>query len=127
MRLAWPELRPGYGLPAGRRKLWESKTAKGRDQMSELQTAGMEDQEKATSEEDVLTRVRKLVAEELNVDENEVTPEASFQDDLGADSLALVELIMAFEDKFDIDNIPDEDAEKIKTVRDAADYLTSRI
>lgn len=94
--------------------------------MSELQTAGMEGQQEAAVDEDVLTKVRKLVAEELNVDENEVTPEASFQDDLGADSLALVELIMAFEDKFDIDNIPDEDAEKIKTVRDAASYLASR-
>ena len=95
--------------------------------MSELQTAGTEGQQQIAVDEDVLTNVRKLVAEELNVDENEVTPEASFQDDLGADSLALVELIMAFEDKFDIDNIPDEDAEKIKTVRDAAAYITSHV
>ena len=63
------------------------------------------------------------MAEELNVDLSEVTPEASFQDDLGADSLALVELIMAFEEKFEIDSIPDEDADKIKTVQDAADYI----
>jgi acyl carrier protein len=96
--------------------------------MSELQTAGMESQEEITAmDEDVLTRVRKLVAEELNIDESEVTPDASFQDDLGADSLALVELIMAFEDKFDIENIPDEDAEKIKTVRDAANYIATRV
>ena len=96
--------------------------------MSELQTAGMGSQEEiAAMDEDVLTRVRKLVAEELNIDESEVTPDASFQDDLGADSLALVELIMAFEDRFDIENIPDEDAEQIKTVRDAANYITTRI
>jgi acyl carrier protein len=96
--------------------------------MSELQTAGMEGREEAVSaDEDILTKVRKLVAEELNVDESEVTPDASFQDDLGADSLALVELIMAFEDKFDIENIPDEDAEKIKTVQDAATYIAGRV
>lgn len=77
-------------------------------------------------EEEIFAKVRKLVAEELNVDENEVTPEATFQDDLGADSLALVELIMAFEEKFDIENIPDEDAEQIKSVQDAVDYITRR-
>ena len=79
------------------------------------------------ADDQVMAKVRKVVAEELNVDESEVTPEASFQDDLGADSLALVELIMAFEDKFDIDNIPDEEAEQIKTVRDAADYIENRL
>ena len=77
-------------------------------------------------EEEIFAKVRKLVAEELNVDENEVTPEATFQDDLGADSLALVELIMAFEEKFEIENIPDEDAEQIKSVQDAVDYITRR-
>jgi acyl carrier protein len=75
-------------------------------------------------EDEILAKVKQLVAEELNVDESEVTPEASFQDDLGADSLAQVELIMAFEEKFEIDNIPDEDADKIKTVRDAVTYIT---
>jgi len=75
------------------------------------------------AEQDILDKVRALVAEELNVDVSEVTPQASFQDDLGADSLALVELIMAFEEKFEIDSIPDEDADKIKTVQDAADYI----
>lgn len=79
------------------------------------------------TDDQIMSKVRKVVAEELNVDESEVTPEASFQDDLGADSLALVELIMAFEDKFDIENIPDEEAEQIKTVRDAADYIENRL
>lgn len=72
---------------------------------------------------EILAKVRKLVAEELNVDEGEVTPGASFQDDLGADSLALVELIMAFEEKFEIDNIPDDEADKIKTVQNAVEYI----
>lgn len=76
--------------------------------------------------EEIFAKVRRLVAEELNIDESEITPEASFQDDLGADSLALVELIMAFEEKFEIDNIPDEDAEKITTVRHAVEYIERR-
>ena len=79
------------------------------------------------ADDQIMAKVKKVVAEELNVDENEVTPEASFQEDLGADSLAQVELIMAFEDKFDIENIPDDEAETIKTVRDAAEYIESRL
>ena len=71
----------------------------------------------------ILMDVKRLVAQELGIDEAEVTPEASFQDDLGADSLALVELLMAFEEKFEIDNIPDEDADKIRTVADAVSYI----
>ena len=71
----------------------------------------------------ILVNVKKLVAQELGIDEAEVTPEASFQDDLGADSLALVELLMAFEEKFEIDSIPDEDADKIRTVADAVTYI----
>ena len=67
-------------------------------------------------------RVRKIVVEQLGVKEDEVTAEASFVDDLGADSLDLVELIMAMEEKSDIE-IPDEDAEKIATVQDAVDYV----
>ena len=77
-------------------------------------------------EDEIFAKVKKLVAEELNVDESEVTPEATFQDDLGADSLALVELIMAIEEKFEIENIPDEDAEQIRTVQDAVDYIARR-
>jgi acyl carrier protein len=61
----------------------------------------------------------------LGVDESQVDPTASFVDDLGADSLDIVELVMAFEEKFDLD-IPDEDAEKITTVKDAIDYITAK-
>lgn len=77
-------------------------------------------------EEELFEQVRKLVAEELNIDEAEVTPQASFQDDLGADSLALVELVMAFEERFELDNIPDEDMEGIRTVQDAVNYIAAR-
>ena len=67
-------------------------------------------------------RVKKIVAEQLSTSEDQITSESSFVDDLGADSLDLVELIMAMEEKFDIE-IPDEDAEKIVTVKDAVDYV----
>ena len=67
-------------------------------------------------------RVKQIVVEQLGVDEGEVTPTASFVDDLGADSLDTVELVMAFEENFGIE-IPDEDAEKIATVKDAVDYI----
>jgi len=73
------------------------------------------------------TKIRKIVAEELNVAEDDVTMDASFQDDLGAYSLALVELIMALEEQFELDGIPDEDAEKIKSVKDAVAYIDARI
>jgi len=68
-------------------------------------------------------RVKEIVAEQLNVEEAQVTNEASFMDDLGADSLDTVELVMALEEEFDIE-ISDEDAEKIQTVQDAIDYIT---
>ncbi|MGB6432180.1 MAG: acyl carrier protein [Candidatus Acidiferrales bacterium] len=67
-------------------------------------------------------RVKQIIVEQLGVDEAEVTPTASFVDDLGADSLDTVELVMAFEEAFGIE-IPDEDAEKIATVKDAIDYI----
>jgi acyl carrier protein len=67
-------------------------------------------------------RVKQIIVEQLGVDEAEVTPTASFVDDLGADSLDTVELVMAFEEAFEIE-IPDEDAEKIRTVKDAVDYI----
>jgi acyl carrier protein len=67
-------------------------------------------------------KVKQIIVEQLGVDEGEVTPNASFVDDLGADSLDTVELVMAFEEAFDIE-IPDEDAEKIRTVQDAVDYI----
>ncbi|KRT73162.1 MAG: acyl carrier protein, acyl carrier protein [Deltaproteobacteria bacterium CSP1-8] len=67
-------------------------------------------------------RVKEIVAEQLGKDANEVTSEASFIDDLGADSLDIVELVMAMEDEFGIE-IPDEEAEKIKTVKDVIEYI----
>jgi acyl carrier protein len=67
-------------------------------------------------------KVKGIIVEQLGVEEDEVTLEASFTDDLGADSLDIVELVMAFEEEFGIE-IPDEDAEKISTVRDAVNYI----
>lgn len=68
-------------------------------------------------------KVKKIIAEKLSVELEEVVPEASFVDDLGADSLDLVELIMSMEEEFDTD-ISDEDAEQITTVKDAIDYVS---
>lgn len=70
----------------------------------------------------VAERVKSIIVEQLGVDEEEVTLEASFTDDLGADSLDIVELVMAFEEEFGIE-IPDEEAEKISNVREAIDYI----
>ena len=70
----------------------------------------------------VADKVKGIIVEQLGVDEEEVTPDASFVDDLGADSLDTVELVMAFEEEFDIE-IPDEEAEKIATVQDAISYI----
>jgi len=67
-------------------------------------------------------RVKQIIVEQLGVEESEVTPSASFVDDLGADSLDTVELVMAFEEAFDIE-IPDEQAEKIRKVQDAIQYI----
>jgi len=76
----------------------------------------------------VLERVKKIVVDQLGVDEKEVVSTASFVDDLGADSLDLVELVMSLEEEFSTSNlkveIPDEDAEKIATVQSAVDYIT---
>jgi acyl carrier protein len=69
-------------------------------------------------------KVKKIIAEKLSVDLDEVVPDASFVDDLGADSLDLVELIMSMEEEFDVD-ISDEDAEKIVCVKDAIEYINS--
>jgi acyl carrier protein len=68
-------------------------------------------------------KVKQIIAEQLGVDEEQVTGDASFMDDLGADSLDTVELVMALEEEFDIE-ISDEDAEKIQSVQDAIDYIT---
>ncbi len=67
-------------------------------------------------------KVKQIIVEQLGVEEGEVTATASFVDDLGADSLDTVELVMAFEEAFELE-IPDEDAEKIRTVQDAVDYI----
>ena len=72
---------------------------------------------------DIAKRVKEIVTEQLGVEEDQVVPAAAFMDDLGADSLDTVELVMALEEEFDIE-IPDEDAEKIQTVQDAIDYIT---
>ncbi|AMD94393.1 acyl carrier protein [Leptotrichia sp. oral taxon 847] len=73
----------------------------------------------------MLDKIKSIVAEQLGVDEDQVTEDASFVDDLGADSLDTVELIMAFEEEFDVE-IPDEDAQKIKTVKDVIEYIKSK-
>jgi len=71
-------------------------------------------------------KIRKIICEQLDVPEKDVVPEASFVDDLGADSLDQVELIMAMEEEFDV-SIPDEDAEKIATAQDAINYIKKAI
>jgi len=73
----------------------------------------------------VAEKIKQIVSEQLGVDEAEVTPTASFVDDLGADSLDTVELVMAFEEAFELE-IPDEEAEKIRTVQDAISYVEKK-
>ena len=73
----------------------------------------------------MLDNIKTIVANQLGVDEAQVTEDASFIDDLGADSLDTVELIMAFEEEFDVE-IPDEDAQNIKTVKDVIDYIQAK-
>jgi acyl carrier protein len=71
---------------------------------------------------DIAAEVKAIIKEQLDVDEKDIKPESTFIDDLGADSLGLVELVLAFEERFEID-IPDEDTDKIRTVQDAIDYI----
>ncbi len=75
---------------------------------------------------DLEKKVKEIIMDKLGVDESQITPEASFTNDLGADSLDTVELIMAFEEEFGV-SIPDEDAEKIGTVGDALNYLKEKV
>ncbi len=74
---------------------------------------------------EIEAKVIKIVADQLNVDESEINPDSSFVDDLGADSLDTVELVMAFEEEFGIE-IPDDDAEKIQSVQNAIDYIAAK-
>jgi acyl carrier protein len=78
------------------------------------------------SQDETFLKVQKIVADQLSVDINDVKPEASFANDLGADSLDTVELVMALEEEFDIE-IPDEAAESIATVQSAVDYINSKV
>ena len=78
------------------------------------------------SSEEVLEKVKGIIVEQLGVSENSVTEEASFIDDLGADSLDIVELVMALEEEFDIE-IPDADAEKVATVSDVVEYIKENV
>lgn len=75
---------------------------------------------------EIETRVKKIVVEQLGVKEDEITTDASFVDDLGADSLDTVELVMALEEEFETD-IPDEEAEKLVTIKDAVNYIVTRM
>jgi acyl carrier protein len=75
---------------------------------------------------DVEAKVKEIIMDKLGVEDSQITPEASFTNDLGADSLDIVELVMGFESEFDI-SIPDEDAEKIGTVGDATNYLKEKV
>jgi acyl carrier protein len=79
-----------------------------------------------TMSQDILNRVKKVTVEELGVKEEEVVEAASFQEDLGADSLDVVELVMAFEDEFGIE-IPDEEVGEIKSVGDAVNYIQKKL
>jgi acyl carrier protein len=81
---------------------------------------------KTMEREELLKKVRTIVADKLSISEDQITEEASFIDDLGADSLDTVELVMALEDEFGMD-IPDEEAEKLSTVGKALDYILSHL
>lgn len=76
--------------------------------------------------DEILKKVKKITSEQLGIDESQITPEAKFVDDLGADSLDTVELVMALEEEFDLE-ISDEEAEKLTTVKKVVDYIESRL
>ena len=78
------------------------------------------------SESEVLEKVKAIIKEQLDVEEGDIKAESSFIDDLGADSLGLVELVLTFEEAFEID-IPDEETEKIRSVQDAVDYINKNV
>lgn len=78
------------------------------------------------SQSDIFEKVKKIVVDQLSVEADKITPQANFANDLGADSLDTVELVMALEEEFDIE-IPDEAAEKITTVQEAVDYINDKV
>ena len=78
------------------------------------------------NQQEIFEKVKEIVKEQLEVEEEKITPAAQFNNDLGADSLDTVELVMALEEEFDTE-IPDEDAEKILTVQDAVDYISNKL
>jgi acyl carrier protein len=75
---------------------------------------------------DIFAKVQEVVADKLDVDASKITPEASFTNDLGADSLDVVELVMALEEEFEVE-IPDEEAEKLQTVQSVVDYIKTKV
>lgn len=86
----------------------------------------MQSDEIAKNEDEILEKLKALVIDRLNVEEEQIKPDASFVEDLGADSLDIVELIMGIEEEFDVE-IPDEDAEKLKNVGDALAYVRQKL
>ncbi|MDR1581018.1 MAG: acyl carrier protein [Synergistaceae bacterium] len=86
----------------------------------------MQSEENAKNEDEILEKLKALVIDRLNVEEEQIKPDASFVDDLGADSLDIVELIMGIEEEFDVE-IPDEDAEKLRNVGDALEYVRQKL
>ena len=86
----------------------------------------MQSDENAKKEDEILAKLKELVIDRLNVEEEQIKPDASFVEDLGADSLDIVELIMGIEEEFDVE-IPDEDAEKLRNVGDALAYVKQKL
>jgi acyl carrier protein len=86
----------------------------------------MQSDENARSGDEILEKLKALVIDRLNVEEEQIKPDASFVEDLGADSLDIVELIMGIEEEFDVE-IPDEDAEKLRNVGDALAYVRQKL
>jgi len=108
-------------MDAEEAKLWSFSSSGGKASLLQsASSAGREDERSLM--EPVADRVKKIIVDQLGVEEELVTPEASFVDDLGADSLDTVELVMALEEEFGLE-IPDEDAEKITRVKEAIEYI----